>query len=285
MTVLALGTAQFGSGYGITNTVGRLSDRSVHELVVHAAERGIRVFDTASAYGDAEARLGHALAGVGESAVVTKFTLPGGEQVVTEDLLIGRSRARLGATPLYAVLFHRVEDMRSPRLAEALAVLRTARDEGTVQRIGVSIYDMQDLELALEVFPDLDILQVPGNVVDRRLLDSRQVGVLHDAGVEIHVRSVFLQGLLLARPDNIPARFAALVPVVSALHRKADEEATSVAGLLVQQIRDHPVADALVLGATSVAELDQLIEAFADVSRERLAFDDVPVEIIDPRLW
>jgi len=285
MTSLVLGTAQLGAGYGVTNTVGRLSDTAVDALVGAALDGGISLFDTAPGYGDAEERLGRALAASGRGSAITKFALPADGGAVTADAVLESSRARLGGGRLHAVLLHRVEDLRDSRFTEALAVLRAARAAGTVGRIGVSIYDAADLDLATTVFPDLDILQIPGSVVDRRLLDEPAISSLRAAGVEVHVRSLFLQGLLLARPEEIPERFGALVPVIAELRKLAEEAGTTVADLLVQQVRDSEAADALVVGATSVTELDQLIGAFGSAARERLDVPGLPVEIVDPRRW
>lgn len=284
MTGLVLGTAQFGTGYGVTNSVGRLTDEAVSAIVARAVKGGIHLFDTAAGYDDAQSRLGSALVGR-KAGVVTKFALPVvGEQIDAGSLVAGSLRS-LGVDRLYGLLLHRVDDLRDPRWGEALVAVRSARESGMVERIGVSIYDASDLELAVSAFPDLDLLQIPGSVVDRRLLDSPLLADLHAAGVEVHVRSLFLQGLLLAEPSEVDARFTALVPHLTRLRAVAAEAGITVAELVVQQVRDHPMADSLVVGATSVAELDEILVAFHGAERERLEAPSLPVELVDPRRW
>src|SRR5690606_30999007 len=163
--------------------------------------------------------------------------------------------------------------------------IREAREAGRISRIGVSIYDAEDLESALEVFPDLDLVQIPGSVLDRRLLNSPLLAEIHDAGVEVHVRSVFLQGILLADPLGLEQRFAPLAPHLVEPRARAAEAGIPVAELVVQQVRDHPVADALVVGATSVEELEQILAAFSGEPREQLEVPTVPTALIDPRRW
>lgn len=285
MTALVLGTAQFGSGYGVTNTVGRLTDESVAAIVERALAGGVRLFDTAAGYGDAERRLGATLANDERAGVITKFALPPEGEAATAAALFEESLDRLAVSRLSGLLLHDMRNLADPRWPHALDIVREARANGRISRIGVSIYDVPDLERALEVFPDLDLVQVPGSVLDRRLLDSRLLAEIHDAGIEVHVRSVFLQGILLADPLGLDERFGPLVPHLVQLRERAADAGVPIAELVVQQVRDHPVADALVVGATSVDELEQVLSAFSGESREQFDAPTVPTALIDPRRW
>ena len=285
MTRFVLGTAQFGAGYGVTNSVGRLSDEAVRELTRRALARGVGLFDTAANYDDAQSRLGGALAAAGGGGeVITKFSLPASGEA-TEEGIVGASLRSLAGAPVHGILLHRVEDLRDPRFEGALRILRAARADGVVSRIGVSIYDESDLATAVEVFADLDLIQIPGSVLDRRLLDSPALAALHANGVEVHVRSAFLQGLLLADPATLAPRFAPLVPQLVELRRVAEGYGIPLVNLLVQQLRDHPVTDAVVIGATAVSELDEALDAFESGERDRVDLAPLPVEVVDPRMW
>ena len=58
---LALGTAQFGIEYGITNRRGKLREDEISKILSIADSRGVGGLDTAPAYGDSEALLGKLL--------------------------------------------------------------------------------------------------------------------------------------------------------------------------------------------------------------------------------
>ena len=281
MTELVLGTAQLGEGYGITNTTGRLDDTTVSELLTTAVDAGISLVDTAEAYGDAESRLGALMPA--PARYVTKFGLEA-DGAPDLDALITRSATRLGVESLYGILLHRVADLADPRFAELHDQLRAARDAGRVQRIGVSIYDADDLHLALEAFPGLDLLQIPGSAVDTRLLDHPLIAEAAARGVEIHVRSVFLQGLLLQPAGALPARFAELVPVVQALDAAAAERSTDRLSLVLAAVRRDEVAGAIV-GATSAAELRDITRAWNAHVEPVRPIADVSHDILDPRRW
>ena len=61
MPQLALGTAQFGLRYGITNAGGKVAPSLACTLLKQANEAGVAFIDTAQAYGNAEQVLGESL--------------------------------------------------------------------------------------------------------------------------------------------------------------------------------------------------------------------------------
>lgn len=284
MSKLVLGTAQFGDNYGVTNTVGRLDDGVVADMVLTALSGGITMFDTSESYGDAQERLAEHVPSDARPEYVHKFRLHG--EPTPDSLFLDASR-RLRTHHLFAVLAHHVGDLRDDRFPTALRHLRDARDHGDIDRIGVSVYDAEDVELALSVMPDLDIIQIPGSVVDRRLLDSPLIERLRGNGAEVHVRSAFLQGLLLSEPTALSTRFRQLGPVLTALDHAADVIGAGRLALLLAYLSGHETADAVVVGATSPTELSAILSAW----NQRLGLGippfnfDLPVEIVDPRLW
>ena len=286
MSKLILGTAQFGSGYGITNTVGRIDDMAMSMVMTTAVSSGIDTFDTAADYGDSQARLG-LQPGSSDRHYVTKFSLgdDAGVQPSDEDLF-ARSAEALGVEVLDGVLFHRISDLIDARFPAALAALRDARTDGRISRIGVSVYDGEDLDLALSRFPDLDLLQIPGSIVDRRLVDDPKVARLKTGGTEIHVRSAFLQGLLLSSPESLPEFFSPLRQSLDGLARVAAEQETTVLGLAIRFLRDHEMVDGVIVGATNERELSAISAQWHDRAVQSLDLDfTVPSALLDPRGW
>jgi aryl-alcohol dehydrogenase-like predicted oxidoreductase len=286
MTRLILGTAQFGAGYGITNSTGRLTDAAVRDILGTAAASEIDLFDTAPDYGDAQARLAALRPPSPARRYVSKFGLPAlGEATGTD--LVGRSLTALGVSSLYGLLFHRVADLRDERAAPAWELLQAERADGRVTRIGASIYDADDLAVVVERFPGLDLIQVPGNIIDRRLLDSPVLRDLHDRGVEVHVRSAYLQGLLLTAPDRVPDELAGLRPAVAEIAAAAASSGRSVLELVLASLKGHPVVDAVLVGALSGDELGDTVSAWnsAGDAPPVVAFPEVDASLLDPRLW
>lgn len=286
MTELVLGTVQFGLDYGITNTAGEISDSSVREMLSFAEQNDIDLFDTAADYGNSQYRLGQ-LAPVGSNTrYVTKFSLSSDGSLPTPETIFRDSMDLLKVEKLHGVLFHKLLDLSDPRFEHALNILRAGRDKGILSRIGVSIYNRADLLLALEVFPDLDLLQLPANVLDVNLLESEEVRMLKSRGVEVHVRSVFLQGLLLTSPNQLSDFFEPLKPALVKLQKVASETGKSVLGLVLAKIRHHSSVDAVIVGATSLEELTEITSAWKSSSEfEEFDLPEVPRQILDPRVW
>lgn len=286
MSQLILGTVQFGLDYGITNSSGEIPDQVVQQMLVFAEEHDIRIFDTAADYGNSQYRLGQ-LAPIGNSnRYVTKFSLPTDGSSPTHENVYSDSMKLLQVEKLHGVLFHKLEDLRDSRLEKTLEILRAGRDAGILSKIGVSIYNKADLELALEVFPDLDLLQLPANVLDMNLLESDEVHKLKSRGVEIHVRSVFLQGLLLTSPSQLSDFFEPLKPALIKLQNVAAKTGKSVLELVLAKIRHHRYVDAVLVGATTLGELTEITSAWESASEyEDFELPAVPREILDPRVW
>ena len=205
---LALGTVQFGLDYGVANETGQVAFEEVHHVMDLAKTNEIDVLDTAIAYGTSEEVLGKVV--VDGFRVVTKLP-PLAEnqnnvaQWVTEQ--VRESLARLGQKKLYGLLLHRSEDLSAAQSGQLIQALADLKDVGIVQKIGVSIYSPDELEMVCKKI-NIDLVQAPLNVVDRRMETSGWLDRLKSDGVEIHTRSVFLQGLLLMERSKIPMKFS-----------------------------------------------------------------------------
>jgi aryl-alcohol dehydrogenase-like predicted oxidoreductase len=178
------------------------------------------VVDTAAAYGDSEAVLGRCLPGGATFRVVTK-TMPLRDRTEGSDAAVwvregfDRSLQRLRLDSVDALLVHHAADLLGPSGEAIFSELARLRKDGRVRRIGLSAYTGAEVDAALERY-DIDLIQIPVNVLDQRLLLGGQLQRLRQRDVEIHVRSVFLQGLLLMEPANAPAYFSAIRPMLQA---------------------------------------------------------------------
>jgi aryl-alcohol dehydrogenase-like predicted oxidoreductase len=280
VTRLMLGTAQWGSGYGATNTVGRLSEEQVEQIIAVARRWGIVDIDTAHGYGDAEERLApHALG----FAVTTKVA---GAGDVAEQ--VADSQRRIGLERLHAVLLHDWDALDSAHRQRAVSGLADLLESRVIARAGVSVYDADGVASAATVFASqgipLGVVQVPANVLDRRLDDSADLTALHHDGAEVVVRSVFLQGLLLApgggRADHLDiVRFRE-----STLGAHPD---ASLVETCLAHAASLPWATHVVVGATTPAELDEIGAAWSRMvpapADDALRSDDLA--LIDPRQW
>ncbi|MCK4373256.1 MAG: aldo/keto reductase, partial [candidate division Zixibacteria bacterium] len=143
--------------------------------------------------------------------IVTKTSKAAGDRITDNDAadLAGtfdRSLQRLKQQTVYGLLIHDADDLLKPGSQLLIDALRRVRDSGRVTKIGVSVYTGAQLDSVLDLFTP-DLVQLPLNVLDQRLIADGRLDRLHQMGVEIHARSVFLQGLLLMEPQSLDAYF------------------------------------------------------------------------------
>lgn len=289
---LALGTAQFGLDYGITNRRGRVAVAEAAAMLQAAWDGGVRMLDTAPAYGDSERSLGQASAQAPERRwrIVTK-TLPLRTAAVAEDGLAAVEAAfrgslrDLGVPAVDTLLVHHADDLLVPGGEALYAWLRGQADAGRTQRIGASVYDGGQVRELLARYR-LDVVQLPASIADQRLLRDGSVQRLADAGTEIHVRSLYLQGVLLAAPEFVAARFPAQAAWAQRFHEECHARGESALQACLSFFRGQPAFQAAVVGAASVDDLRSALVAWeAAVPMDWSAWAVDNPAFTDPRLW
>jgi aryl-alcohol dehydrogenase-like predicted oxidoreductase len=202
---LALGTAQLGMNYGVANQSGRPSEEQAQALVQSAITQGLTWFDTATAYGDSEVVLGGAFSALGAQAqvnVISKGSLLANDG----DSLSGRvnrSLQRLALPRLHTWLLHD-ENQLSGWNESTRREARTLREENRVGAFGISVYQPAKAIEAVEQH-GLTAVQFPASPFDRRFLRNEISSRLANAGAQIYIRSVYLQGLCLMHPAQVPS--------------------------------------------------------------------------------
>lgn len=284
-STLVLGTAQLGNDYGIVNFRGKIPVSEVSEIFALARGAGIDRIDTAPAYGDAEQTLNRC--GVGDFKIITKvpkLKRDGHSDLRSTLVKAARQSCRsLGCKQLHGLLLHSAGDLTGRDGSEVHAGLLAARDAGLVEQIGVSVYTADEIETVLDRY-SVDIIQLPLSVLDQRL--RAWLPRLADRGVAAHVRSIFLQGLLLCPVDKLPQGVAQLGPAIEAFRQRAARAGMQVVEAAVAFVRDLPHVNGIVVGTASVDEFRALLKAFATKSSfdaEGLAV--VRPDLIDPRCW
>lgn len=280
MPSLRLGTAQWGLDYGITNSSGRISDSDLVGIVRLATEYGIRLVDTAPAYGDAERRLGE----VGEGfEIQTKVS---GVQAEADAIVsqFQDSLTRLGRDSVESVLVHDWSALSPEERAATRAGLVTAQALNLIDVVGVSLYEPHELLRLVVEFPEATVVQAPASVLDRRFLKEFRAGGQTFANVRFQARSVFLQGALLSASDQLP--FGGH-PDICRVREVASEIGFTPLELSLAFVRSQPEIHEVVLGVTSESDLIQLLDAWdstaVDVDWSSLASSDL--ELLDPRKW
>jgi aryl-alcohol dehydrogenase-like predicted oxidoreductase len=186
---------------------------------------------------------------------------------------------------LYGLLLHRPSDLFGPQGGELLRALTALKEAGLVGKVGASVYAPDELERLRNAL-SLDIVQAPYSVLDRRFANSGWFERLHEAGTEIHVRSVFLQGLLLQPEDQVPSAFARWHLIWRQWREWVDNSGTDQLGAALGFVLRNSKVARVVVGAESSRQLAQIIagaRALATDVPPQLAVEDL--QLINPVNW
>lgn len=286
MNKLALGTVQFGLPYGIANKHGQVSLSEAKAMLQLAAANHIDTLDTAIAYGESETCLGKI--GIQGFKMVTKLpALPDNcsnvRRWVQEQVFA--SFSRLGVSAVYGLLLHRPEQLLGKNGKELYQALLGLKDDGLVQKVGVSIYAPNELEEVIKLF-DIDLVQAPFNLVDQRMYTNGWLSRLKDIEVEIHTRSTFLQGLLLMPYEAIPPQFSIWIDLWEKWYNWLSVSNVSALNACLSYPLSFPEIDRVVIGAESSMQLKQIIHASGcglPVDLPELQCEDE--NLVNPSFW
>lgn len=287
---LALGTVQFGLPYGIANKDGQVTRQQAQLILNHAQDSGITHLDTAIAYGNSEEVLGEI--GVSWAKLITKLPslpadIPAEEKAIKSwvDVQVSTSLAKLKTEKLEALMLHNTTDLKSEHAAALFNALQQLKSTGIVNKVGYSIYSPAELDQFFSLFKP-DIIQAPYNLFDRRLEQSGWLMKLKTEGVEVHTRSVFLQGLLLMPKAERPAKFNKWQDLFASFDKwlKVENLTASQAALGFVNSNDH--IDKIVVGVDSKKQLEEvmsLTECSLQLAPNEISSKDE--NLINPSYW
>jgi aryl-alcohol dehydrogenase-like predicted oxidoreductase len=287
---LALGTVQFGLPYGISREGGKVPAEEVEAILRLAAENSLDTLDTGAAYGDSEKVLGEILGDDERFAIVTKTTpirTPSIDRAAVDRIekAFFESLRLLRRRRVSALLVHDARDILNPGGDLLWARLEALRDRGLVGKLGVSVYDGEEIDAALLRYP-LALVQAPLSVFDQRLIASGRLERLAAANVEVHARSAFLQGLLLMDAEAGAAKAPAARGHLAAWREAVAAAGTSALSAALGLALSQPAVGRAVIGVHSAAHLAACLAAVRrapSLDYASLACPDL--DVIDPRRW
>ncbi len=292
-TRLVLGTVQLGLDYGIANKNGKPTQKQATATVQKAWDSGIREFDTAQAYGTSEKVLGVAFKQLGiadQAKVISKFD-PKLNLLSHSEIsrALDNSLAQLGIPFLFGMMLHTEEML--PMWEKGLAeILRSFIQSRKVKNIGVSVYSPEKAFQALNT-EGIDIVQLPTNILDRRFETAGVFDLAEKKKKKIYIRSVFLQGLVLMKADDLSKRMQFVRPLLVKLDEIADQYNISKQEMALNYIRLKYQKAKIIFGAETPEQVKQNIRCFNNDLPDSLLqvlhkhFSNVDIKILNPTLW
>ena len=257
---IALGTVQWGLDYGISNSSGIPSDEEINSILTKAYQNDICVFDTAANYGNSELRLGATC--YRNRKVITKVGELNGK---TLENALQLSLDRLKIHNVYGYLFHNPKILLNNKYL--WRQMKKLKKIGLTQNIGFSLYEPNELEILLNKNMIPDIVQIPYSLLDRKF--ESYISSLKSMGVEIHVRSVFLQGLYFKKISELDGKFKSLKISFMQLNSIRKKYNYSILDLALGFAKQNKSIDYIVLGVETKAQLEAILYSYhLDLSEE-----------------
>lgn len=288
---LGIGTVQFGMDYGISNREGQTPPDEVRKILDMAAAQGVRVLDTASLYGTSETVLGKTLRPDHVFDIVTKTPAFGTAAISDSDAqrleqAFLQSLENMRQSHVYGLLMHNADDLLvegGELLMEKMSLLK---QRGLVKKVGASIYSGEQVDRLMEKY-EMDLVQLPVNVLDQRLLTGGQLGRLKRRGVEVHARSIFLQGVLLMQAKDLSVHFESIRAHIASYHAYLIGHGLSLLEAALGFVAGLKEVDVAVCGINTCRQFDEIIAMAkplsVSVSLENFAIDDPA--ILNPSQW
>lgn len=280
---LVLGTVQFGLNYGVNNQTGQVTAEGVDAILSLANKAGIEFLDTSYAYGESENSLGLSFReNFLEFNVISKY--PQSDKSVT--VIFEESLTRLGKDKIYGYLVHHFDYyMLHPEIWNDFEELKKC---GKVTKIGFSIYSIEQLQHLFNNNIAFDIIQFPYNIFDRQF--EPYLSKLKNMGVEIHIRSVFLQGLFFKDLSLLDGKLLLLKPYLRMLYDFCNANEISISKLALNFVIRNPYIDGVLIGVDSVDQLQSNIEALSyNLDKSVVDFIDSikinEIELLNPANW
>ncbi len=279
-TKFVLGTANLGSTYGINNPKQFSEERS-RSVINHAIRHGINTFDTAAEYGSAEELIGASVNSIANPRIVTKIPSQKSYTYEYVSKCLQFSLNKLKQKKIYGLMFHDPEIHKKNEIRE---ISKRLLDSGKIEHLGFSAYSLDALLVAKQKNPTWTIFQVPENILDRRLINSIELAEMASSKNLIYVRSIFLQGLLLSGPTELPIKFKQQENAIRELHVVAEKLGVNSLDLCVSYASSISWSSGIVIAAASTVQLDEILD-FRFLKTDFNQFAQLPDHILDPRRW
>ena len=266
---IVLGTVQFGLDYGINNKGGKVPRQEVFKILDFASDNDIELIDVAQEYGDSEEILGDFIKEENPNFKIISKSYFYDSRKIRENL--DESLKKLNMDKIYGYLIHDFKIFKEN--PEIIEILKKLKQEKKIEKIGFSVYYPNEVRYLLDNNVEFDLIQIPFNVFDQRF--SSLLRELRDKGIEIHARSVFLQGLLFKNPEELDERFVKIKDKLMKLREISEEIKVNLSSLLVNFVSLNENIDKIVIGVDSLDNLMENLDALNDYGRVQKVYKEL----------
>ena len=282
---ISIGTAQFGEKYGITNTSNKTSLKDIKSIIKIAENKGIHNIDNAIAYGESDLYLGQA--DVRNWDVSTKIPpIPNNCSNLKNWLnkKFKESLIRLKLKKIDTLFLHNPNDLLSHNGKDIYRIILDFKSKGLIKKFGLSFYDIAEVNKFIPKFK-IDAIQTPFNLIDRRLIRNQYISLLKDFNIEIHIRSIFLQGLLLIKPKSRPMKFNKWKKIWDNYDNWIHTLKIMPVEACIGYVKSFPEIDRIIIGFENKSQLIETLKVKKIINNAPFNISSCDENLINPYNW
>ena len=281
---LVVGSAQLGMNYGLFNNK-KISFKEFKKIEKLVLKSKINFIDTATSYGDSEKIIGNSK--LKKLHIITKIKIPNKKNIIVKNWLlkeISKSLSKLKIKKIYGVLIHDYKDLLGKHGKKYLLSLQELKRRNIIKYIGISVYEPLEIKKIWNFWKP-DIIQIPFNPIDNRILDSGWVDILKKFKVKIYARSIFLQGLLINEDSSFKINKNFKI-ILNKYKNWCFRNNISLMQGCLHFVKQFKKIDYLVVGFNNYNQLKEIIDVF---KKKQIIipkkFSTNKINLIDPRKW
>jgi len=283
---IILGSANFNQKYGIKKNL--IKKKEIKKLLSFALKNKINTIDTSPNYKYSEKIIGEL--GKSRFKIISKIPkLP--KNIKKEDIekwikkKATTSIKNLKIRKLEYLLLQDANSLLSKNGNIIYKSIKNIKTNGFTKKIGISIYDFNTLENILKNF-NFDLIQVPFNILDQRLIKNGWINKIKRKKIKIHVRSIFLQGVLLLHNNNLPLRLQNLKKKWIIWEKWLIKNKHTSLQACLSFVFNQSKVNGVVMGYDNKDQLDQILKQKQIRKKFIVPKFNIPNrKLIDPREW
>ena len=283
---IILGSANFNQIYGITKNF--INKKEIKRSFNLALKNNIRIIDTSPLYNKSEKIIG--LLNNNRFKIISKISKPP-KNIKRENikkwvkLKVSNSLKNLKIKKFECLLLHNVDSLLSKNGNEIYKNIKNMKTIGLTNKIGISIYDFNILDKILKKFK-FDLIQAPFNILDQRLVTTGWLKKLKKRKIKVYVRSIFLQGILLLKHNQLPEKLKKLNKNLIIWENWLKKNKFKPLQVCISFVLNQRQLDGIVVGYNNKNQLNQILKQ--KKMKSSFSIPNLNIrnrKLIDPRKW
>ena len=283
---IIIGSANFDQVYGIKKNF--IKKNEIKKLLDLASKNKIKIIDTSPLYNNSEKIIG--LLNNNRFKIISKIPKPPKnikrkniKKWLKQTVMVSLKNLKL--KKFECLLLHNANSLLGKNGDEIYKCIRNMKIDGFTNKVGVSIYDFHVLDKILKRFK-FNLIQAPFNILDQRLVEKGWLKKLKKRNIEIHARSIFLQGVLLLKHNQLPKKLIKFKKKLMVWENWLKKNKFNSLQLCLSFVLNHQQLDGIVVGCDNTNQLKKILKVKKlknNFSLPNLNIKDK--KLIDPREW